>query len=461
MHNCFETSDRAIMIYPVTSVLLQDWLNEHSQHARWVAACGFEAQSGKICLIPGDDGALHCVLLGVGDNDDFWIFGGLPMGLPAGVYQIAKQYSVLKTPQCEQNAALAWGLGSYQFLAYRDKSDDQSLAQLQLSDEVDEPLLNDWISSIYLGRDLINTPPNDLTPADLARAVSEVGLEFDAEVNIVGGEALIEAGYPAIYAVGKGSVHAPQFIELCWGDEAHPAVTLVGKGISFDTGGLDLKTSAGMRLMKKDMGGAAHAIVLSRMIMAQALPVRLRLMVCSAENAVSGSAFRPSDVIDSRAGKTIEVTNTDAEGRLVLCDGLAAAAENPPELLIDFATLTGAARVALGSEIAAFMCNDDSLADALNHQGVAQEDPLWRLPLHKNYRSMLDSNIADIANASLTGFAGAITAGLFLQEFVPDDIPWIHFDLMAWNNEAKPGRPHGGEIFALRAVFELIKQRFQ
>jgi leucyl aminopeptidase len=297
-------------------------------------------------------------------------------------------------------------------------------------------------------------------PEHLADTMIVLGKEFGARVEQVVGDALLEQNFPAIHAVGRASVHAPRLLDLRWGEEGNPRLTLVGKGVCFDSGGLDLKSANGMRLMKKDMGGAAHALGLARLIMSTGLPVRLRVLVAAVENAVAGNALRPGDVIRSRKGLTIEIDNTDAEGRLILCDALAEGAIEQPELLIDFATLTGAARVALGTEVPALFSNSDELAAGLLAAAEAQQDPLWRLPLYNPYREMLDSKIADIANAANAPYAGAITAALFLREFVPEETAWAHVDVMAWNTRSRPARPEGGEAMGIRAVSHYLRQRF-
>jgi len=297
-------------------------------------------------------------------------------------------------------------------------------------------------------------------PEQLANAMLMLGQEFGAQVEQVTGDELRTQNYPLIHAVGRASVHPPRLLDLHWGDEQHPKVTLVGKGVCFDSGGLDLKNASGMRLMKKDMGGAAHVMGLARLIMSAGLPVRLRVLVAAVENAVGGNALRPGDVIKSRKGLTVEIHNTDAEGRLILCDALTEAGSENPALMLDCATLTGAARVALGPELPALFCNNDDLAAGLLEAAEEEKDPLWRLPLHQPYREMLDSRIADIANASDSTFAGAVTAALFLRAFVPETIPGAHLDLMAWNTKARPGRPEGGEAMGLRAVYRYLRGRF-
>jgi leucyl aminopeptidase len=315
--------------------------------------------------------------------------------------------------------------------------------------------------AVALVRDLVNTPAADMGPPDLEAAVEKVGAAFGASVTAIRGDAL-EQGFPMIHAVGKAAdkSFAPRLIELQWGDAAHPRIAIIGKGICFDSGGLDIKPSSGMRIMKKDMGGAAHALALAKLIMGARLPVRLHLLIPAAENAIAGNAFRPGDILRTRKGLSVEIGNTDAEGRLVLGDALTRAGEDKPELMIDFATLTGAARVAVGPDLPALFANDDALAADIAAAGAQVDDPTWRLPLWDGYADMLKSDVADINNAGEGGFAGAITAALFLKRFVPEDTPWLHLDTFAWRPASKPGRPKGGEALGLRAVFRLLQQRY-
>jgi leucyl aminopeptidase len=314
--------------------------------------------------------------------------------------------------------------------------------------------------AVFLVRDLINTPANDMGPAELAAAAQALGRRHGAEVSVIAGEDLLAANYPSIYAVGAASSRPPCLIDLVWGAPGAPRLTLVGKGVCFDSGGLDIKPAEFMKTMKKDMGGAAHVLGLASVIMSAALPVRLRVLIPAVENAVGSRAMRPLDVIRSRKGLTVEIGHTDAEGRVVLSDALAEAAGEKPALLIDYATLTGAARVALGADLPALFSNDEALAGDLLRHGTAEGDPLWRLPLWRGYRRMIDGATADLTNSAEGGHAGAITAALFLQEFVGEGVPWAHIDLLAWNLKARPGRPEGGEAQTLRAVYALIAERF-
>ncbi len=310
-----------------------------------------------------------------------------------------------------------------------------------------------------MARDLITTPSSDMGPAELAAAAQALAKQHKAKITVIVGDDLLKKNYPTIHAVGRASTRAPRLIDLTWGKESDPKVTLVGKGVCFDTGGLDLKAAGGMLNMKKDMAGAATVMAVAAMVMAAKLPVRLRLLVPAVENSVSGNAFRPLDVITTRQGITVEIGNTDAEGRLILCDALAEGASEKPSMMVDCATLTGAARVSLGTDLPALFCNDDALADGLLQTGVEIADPMWRMPLYRPYRRLIDSKVADINNVSTTAFGGAIIAALYLQEFVPDDVPWAHLDMMAWNNSTRPGRPEGGEAQAARAIFATIEKR--
>jgi leucyl aminopeptidase len=315
------------------------------------------------------------------------------------------------------------------------------------------------IEAISMARDLITTPSSDMGPAELAGAAQDLAKTHKARIRVIVGDDLLKQNYPMVHAVGRASSRAPRLIDLSWGKESDPKVTLVGKGVCFDTGGLDLKPASGMLMMKKDMGGAATVMAVAAMVMSAKLPVRLRLLVPAVENSVSGNAFRPMDVVPTRKGITVEIGNTDAEGRLILCDALHEGASEKPTMMVDCATLTGAARVALGTDLPALFCNDDALADDLLDAGKSVTDPMWRLPLFAGYRRLLDSKVADINNAPGVAFGGAITAALYLKEFVPDDVPWAHFDMMAWNNSSRPGRPEGGEAQAARAIFAAIEKR--
>lgn len=447
--------DTAIPLSLVVERSFKEWLDGQEEGLRrWVTSTGFTAKPGSVCLLPSASGALAAVAAGITSADDPWACGGLSTTLPQGDYYLAGEWSAA----VKERLALGWGLGAYQFTRYRQAK--PPTARLSVDSTCDLRQVRAQIQAIGLVRDLINTPAEDLMPEHLADTMVVLGKEFGARVEQVVGDALLEQNFPAIHAVGRASVHAPRLLDLHWGEEDNPRLTLVGKGVCFDSGGLDLKSANGMRLMKKDMGGAAHALGLARLIMSTGLPVRLRVLVAAVENAVAGNALRPGDVIRSRKGLTIEIDNTDAEGRLILCDALAEGATEQPELLIDFATLTGAARVALGTEVPALFSNSDELAAGLLAAAEEQQDPLWRLPLYNPYREMLDSKIADLANAANAPYAGAITAALFLREFVPEETAWAHVDVMAWNTRSRPGRPEGGEAMGIRAVSHYLRQRF-
>lgn len=460
MHNGLldEQPDNAMPLILVEESQFPAWLERQPQALRcWVEATGFKAKPHTHCLVSGTDGSLTAVIVGIQSRDDRWALAGLPRKLPVGNYYL--ETSEDPAISALESMIVGWGLGAYQFTRY--KKTKREPAGLVIHDTCDIENVRKPLQAIHLVRDLINTPAEDMMPQHLAEETKILGQEFGAEVKQIVGEDLLKQNYPIIHAVGRASVHLPRLIDLRWGDPTHPKLTLIGKGVCFDSGGLDLKTSNGMRLMKKDMGGAAHAIGLAHLIMNTGLPVQLRLLVAAVENAVAGNAFHPGDVLRSRQGLTVEIHNTDAEGRLILCDALTEAAAENPALMIDFATLTGAARVALGTEVPALFCNHDELAMGLMTASQQVQDPLWRLPLHSAYRDLLDSKIADISNAATSPFGGAITAALFLQEFVPKSVPWAHFDLMAWNSKNRPGRPEGGEAMGIQAVFHYLRERFK
>ena len=452
---CAESqAQRAIPLLPVTEATLESVTGKEPASASWTQANGFRAEPGTWLVCPGEEGGVGRVLVGVDPEHAHRGFGALAHALPVGRYRLENTEGVAVDPA---QAALWWGLGAYRYTAYRTPA--RTAAEYVVPDEVLEALRL-RLEAVYGVRDLINTPAGDLMPGQLAAAAHDLAGRFGARITETVGEALVEAGYPLVYAVGRASHHAPRVVELRWG-EAGPLVVVVGKGVCFDSGGLDLKNAQGMRLMKKDMGGAAHALGLARLIMGRALPVRLRVLVPAVENAVSGNALRPGDVIRARNGKTVEIENTDAEGRLILADCLAAAGEaEQPDLLVDFATLTGAARVAVGTEMPALFTPGDLLARDLMEQAAAADDPVWRLPLHDEYRYMLDSDVADLKNCSTEPYAGAITAALFLREFVPEGSDWVHLDFMGWNLRERPGHPKGGEAQGLLGLFAWLESRY-
>ncbi|MCG5516160.1 MULTISPECIES: M17 family metallopeptidase [unclassified Ectothiorhodospira] len=459
MNDCFELHNaaQATTLIPLDANLFDAWLERQPERMRnWVKASRFQARAGHHLALPETDGCVRRILVGIDLEATTWAVADLPGKLREGVYTLDCDW----TPERRVQAAIGWGLGSYRFERYRRSDAPRARLSLAGLDNDQVKRVEHTVAAIGLVRDLINTPAEDMMPEHLAESAEQLGKTFGATVRQVVGDDLLEAHYPSIHRVGRASHHAPRVIDLQWGDDAHPQVTLVGKGVCFDTGGLDIKPSNGMRLMKKDMGGAAHVLGLAHLIMAAGLPVRLRVLIGAVDNAIDGNAFRPGDVITTRKGLTVEVDNTDAEGRLVLCDLLTQACEETPALIIDFATLTGAARVAVGTEIAAFLTDASELVHGLYRHAEKQEDPCWRLPLHEPYQELLESSVADLANSGSTPYAGAITAGLFLKAFVPQTQPWIHFDVMAWNTRARPGRPKGGEALGVRAVFAWLEERF-
>ncbi|TNE36471.1 MAG: leucyl aminopeptidase family protein [Alphaproteobacteria bacterium] len=442
-------------IFVVEKDMVSGWLESRSAaEQRWIADQNFKAEDGRHILLPGSDGGVSAILFVRGRDWDIWSLAGLPSSLPKGTYRIEGDLDAAAAT----DVVAGWSLGTYAFDRY--KKDETEYASLVMPSGADEAAALRTVRALTLVRDLINIPAGDLGPAALEDATSQVAGEYEAEqVNIVGDD-LLTYHFPMVHAVGRASDQKPRLVDMIWGDKKAPKVTLVGKGVCFDTGGLDIKSAAGMILMKKDMGGAANVLGLAQMIMDANLPVRLRVLIPAVENAISGNAFRPSDILKSRSGKTVEIGNTDAEGRLILADALTAADEEEPDLLIDMATLTGAARVAVGTELSATFTDDNDLYAALEAHGKAVKDAVWRMPLWDDYRHMLDSKIADINNTSSGGYAGAITAALFLKEFVKKAKSWVHFDIMGYNTRSRPGRPVGGEAFAIRALFAVIKERY-
>jgi len=455
----FETAPAAPAI-PITFATKTTWdaiAKELPEPARQFASANdFTAKPGKCLTLPAADGQIAQVVFGLEDESsksrDLFRPGALPGLLPPGVYRFAN------APHDLRLATLAFALGSYRFGRYRTA--ETSEVRLVPPDGVDVADIARMAEAAALARDLINTPSNDMGPEQLADAAKALAERFGASFGCITGDELVKQNFPLIHAVGMASTRAPRLIDLQWGDPAHPKVTLVGKGVCFDTGGLDLKPSSGMLLMKKDMGGAANVLALAQMVMDAKLKVRLRVLVPAVENAVAGNAFRPLDIFKSRKGPTVEIGNTDAEGRLVLADALALADEEKPDLLIDLGTLTGAARVALGPDLPPFYTHDETLADSVAAHAKRENDPLWRMPLWPPYDSWLDSKVADINNAPSGGFAGSITCALFLQRFVTDARSWLHVDIYGWTPSAKPARPEGGECQAARAIYKLLSERY-
>ena len=422
--------------------------------AAWLASCGFSGKANQVALLPDTAGNLAGAVIGLGSTaaTSPWSYGHLPLALPeATTWRLSAP-----DPATASAVTLGWGLGAYQFTRFRTAR--RAPARLVLPADAEEAVVA--AEAAWRVRDLINTPASHMGPAELAEAVRRLAAAHGAECRVIEGQSVAE-GFPALHAVGAASPRGPRVAILEWGAAEAPLVALCGKGVCFDTGGLDLKPAAAMLRMKKDMGGAATVLGLAEMIMRLALPVRLLVLVGAVENAVAGNAFRPGDVLRTRAGLTVEVGNTDAEGRLVLCDLLAFAAEQDPALVIDCATLTGAARVALGPDLPALFTDDDAIAEMLIACGRNVYDPLWRLPLHSDYNSWLDSQVADLNNVATKPMAGATIGALFLKRFVPEGIRWLHLDLYAWNDTTRPGRPEGGEAQAMRALARFVARRFE
>ncbi|OYU16056.1 MAG: aminopeptidase [Alphaproteobacteria bacterium PA4] len=443
----------------VTAADLDGWLGQQGERVRTlVAAQGFKARPDTLAILAGDNPGDWSAVAGIEAEPGVFALAALAAALPAGRYR-------LRFGDGRHGAVppLGWLLAQHRFDRYRQgggAAGNTGPRVLLSRDPGSIGVAVRLAEATALVRDLVDTPAADLGPGELAEAVIAEARRFGAKVEVIKGEALLAQNFPAVHAVGRAASRAPRLIDLHWGDAAHPRLTLVGKGVTFDSGGLNIKPGGSMAAMKKDMGGAAHALALATLVMQANLPVRLRLIIPAVENSISGDAMRPGDILATRAGKTVEVTNTDAEGRLILADALALAGEDKPELLIDFATLTGAARVALGPQLPAFFANDEALAADFAAAALASGDPLWRLPLWPGYRDMLKSPIADLNNSPDGGFAGAITAALFLEAFVPPGIPWAHFDTFAWTPAARPGRPKGGEALGLRAAWGVIQARF-
>ena len=445
-------------LYLVSRDGLEGWRQRQPQSmAQWLMAHGFDASPGSMLALPGGDGTLAGAVLGIGDPLDPYTYAHAPYALPAGDWQVIGELDATTRNALQ----LGWGLGSYRYTRYRDPS--RAPARLLLDAAVESGLdaeTGDVLAACIRVRDLVNTPTEHLGPEQLEQAVRGIAQAHGAQFESIVGDALLQQNFPAIHAVGRASHRAPRLLKLQWGDASHPHVALVGKGVCFDTGGLNLKLADGMRNMKKDMGGAAHAIALAELVMARKLPLRITLLVPAVENAIGPEAFRPGEVIATRTGVHVEIDNTDAEGRVVLGDALAHAGEFKPALLLDFATLTGAARVALGPDLPALYANDDAIAELWLGAGMQVRDPAWRMPLWRPYLRYLTSNIADIANSGPSRMAGSITAALYLERFVPAQQPWAHLDVYAWNDSDRPGRPTGGEAQGLRAAYAMLKARF-
>jgi leucyl aminopeptidase len=459
----------AIPVHAVSKDTFAAWRDAQDVRVQaWIKAVGFKAKPGQAVLLPGADGRVERVVYVLDDEGlgGPWAWAALQGQLPKdGVFAIEDALDATAAT----DAALGFALADYTYDRYRAGSEDEDpneTPRLVWPEATDRAYVRAAHGATRLARDLINTPASDMGPAELAHAARELADATGAQYVEVVGVDLIREGYPAIYAVGRGAEdgRAPRLIDFSWsrkdGRPDAPKVTLVGKGVCFDSGGLNIKSTGGMKLMKKDMGGAAHALALASMIMAMGLDVRLRVLIAAVENSVSATAMRPSDVVATRQGLSVEIGNTDAEGRVILADALALASEDQPQVLLDFATLTGAARVALGTELPALFCNDERLAAQILAASGKTADPLWRLPLWQPYKKQIKSKVADLKNDTDSSYGGAITAALFLQAFVGQGIAWAHLDLMAWNLSGQPGRPEGGEAMGLRALYAMLHDRY-
>lgn len=449
-----QSSAEAIALFPVLAGEFDQWQSSlTAAQQRWLKASGFTGQPGKWCALPSPDGTLEAVAFGMCESGWLYQLSDLPTALPGGQYRLVSNWDV----EQRQQAALGWGLAAYRFERYLKAQNGGPV--LYLEDDIAEAVQR-ICAAQSLVRDLVNTPTEDMGPQHLAQAARDLAAEHGAEVQEITGGQLLKENFPAIHAVGRAAAREPRLVSLQWGNPDHPLLVLAGKGVCFDTGGLDIKSTSGMALMKKDMGGAAHVLALGQLVMQERLPVRLLVLIPAVENSISGDAYRPGDVIPTRKGLSIEIGNTDAEGRVVLSDALAFACEQQPDLVIDFATLTGAARVAMGPDIPPIFSNREDIGAALVAAGEQQEDPLWVLPLYAPYRKMLSSDIADLNNSAKGSYGGCITAALFLEAFVEPEVPWVHIDTFAWNLSARPGRPTGGEALGLRAAFRYLQARY-
>jgi len=446
-------ADTNLPIYLLTDAELAGWLEQaDSDHRGWAHACGFEAESGSMLTLPDKNGAIAGIVCGRDPEDFLWALSHLPEQLAQGQYQLTGDWS----PAELELLHLGWALGHYRFDRYKPASERK--ARLALPDAQTQRV-KAMAESTLLIRDLVNTPASDLGPAELADAAEQLAQRFDAQFECIEGERL-EKEFPAIHVVGQASSRAPRLIRLQWGEPDAPPLALVGKGVIFDSGGLDIKPGVGMVLMKKDMGGAAHVLGLAQLIMALGLKVNLRVYIPAVENAISGNAYRPSDIIRTRNGTTVEIGNTDAEGRVVLSDALTLACEEGAKRVIDFATLTGAARTALGEDVPPLYARNTDQARAIQDRSFAIQDPLWHMPLFEGYRSQIQPAIADLSNTGTSKFGGSLTAALFLDHFVDDGLDWMHLDVYAWNVGNRAGRPAGGEAQGMRAVFSWLEQEY-
>ncbi|HEY5805161.1 MAG TPA: leucyl aminopeptidase family protein [Lysobacter sp.] len=449
-HGFADASTASLPLHVVSRDTIGQWrATQEASALAWLDAQGFDGSAWTAITLPSADGGIAAAVIGVADLLDPYSYGHAPYALPLRAWSLATDL-----PAAARSALhLGWGLGSYRFNRYKQPLRQPAQLQSQGDDETFAQL-----AACVRVRDLVNTPTEDMGPDQLEQVACELAERFGAKIEVVSGDDLLTRNFPAIHAVGRASHRAPRLIELNWGDESHPHVAIVGKGVCFDTGGLDLKPADGMRNMKKDMGGAAHAIALAELVMTRKLPLRMTLLVPAVENAVGPNAFRPGEVVATRQGMSVEIDNTDAEGRVILCDALTYAAERKPALLLDFATLTGAARIALGPDLPALYSNDEDVARLWLESGIEQRDPLWRMPLWRPYLRYLTSTVADIANGGPSKMAGSVTAAIYLERFVPAAQKWAHLDVYSWNDSDRPGRPAGGEAQGLRGAYGLLRK---
>jgi leucyl aminopeptidase len=452
MNNLLNAENTGTPLIIIEKAAYKNWLaSQEKQSQAWLSNTQFTGKG--LALIPNSQGEINQAVFVVTDASDFFACGDLIKQLPQG------QYLLKADAKHVEAISFGWLVGAYQYDRYISNKSAKVLASLAINNADTVASAIKFAQATALTRDLVNTPAADMMPEDIAKAALNLAEKFNGDVKQIIGDELLIHNYPTIHAVGRASVHTPRLVDLTWGDRKNPLVTLVGKGVCFDSGGLDMKPAAGMRNMKKDMGGAAHVLGLAQLIMAHNLPINLRVLIPAVENAVSSNALRPGDVVTTRKGLTVEIHNTDAEGRLVLCDALAEAENDDPTLIIDFATLTGAMRVALGTELPGFFSNNDQVATDITLAGSKISDPVWRMPLYSPYDNLFDSTIADMTNCPAQPFGGAITAALYLQRFV-EKTDWVHFDVMAFNVRHLSGRPLGGEAFGIRAVFDYLQARF-
>ncbi|NMP16560.1 leucyl aminopeptidase family protein [Thalassotalea sp. Y01] len=451
MSNLLIAGNTGTPLFVINESDYESWLSAQTESVQnWLNNTGYKGKG--LVVIPTTDGCIASALMVVKSASEHFACGDLINKLPSG------QYALQTDAQNREAVAFGWLIGAYQFDRYKAGNSGFPVLAIDDADLVESTLKQ--YQATALVRDLVNTPAADMMPQHLSEVTNAMADEFGAQFSEIVGDDLLEHNYPTIHAVGRASCHAPRLLDLHWGSEDAPKVTLVGKGVCFDSGGLDVKPAAGMRYMKKDMGGSAHVLGLARLIMAFGLNVRLRVLIPAVENAISGNALRPGDVVKTRKGITVEIDNTDAEGRLVLCDALDEAMNDKPDMVIDFATLTGAMRVALGTELPGFFATNDATAKGITDAGLTIQDPVWRMPLHQPYADMLKSDVADMSNCANGPFGGAITAALYLQEFIEQGTDWCHFDIMAFNVRPLSGRPKGGEAFGVRAVFKHLQQKY-